>query len=360
MKNYGRVSIRPGSCDPPTSSVGFAFGARMSKGHLVPVPAPVPALVAPPKKRLRRGVVIALGLVLLAPVSYFAVTKAMTPEPRTQFAALKAEPVRDVTKEPTPEPPLITGSVAPSENPRQPLPKPRPAIEQKVAYLPILLPKPNAEARPSPAPVNGWAAEATAISAPATGGTQALVRYVNRDVDGADYRVLGNSRLDDCERQCQSDSQCQAFTFNTWENVCFLKSSANVLRVEPRGISGVRAIADVRSAVRPPLIERIPSKQFPGSPYRLTFQKNFDSCSWQCTADEQCLGFNYRKPDSSCGLFATLAKSVPAYATDAGMKWQPRYAPSTPSRRRAAVRPWRDMPSEAAIIFDSVVRQMMR
>jgi len=204
-------------------------------------------------------------------------------------------------------------------------------------------------------PAQGWLLDQEAsASLPAC----ALVTHINRDIDGRDYQVLRDQSLAGCEDLCKSDARCRAYTFNKWERVCFLKSSAKVARVEPRGISGVRTSEQIRTSLRPPTIERLRSRRFPSQPYRLQKTTDYNGCARACAADQSCLGFNFARGDGSCALIATLDKTVPGNGTDAGMKWQAPVARSAPPRRRML--PYqRELPPEAAAIF-GVVRQMMR
>jgi len=209
-------------------------------------------------------------------------------------------------------------------------------------------------------PAQGWLLDRKESASPpvGAGAFRALVTYINRDIDGRDYRVLRDQSLAGCESQCKADARCRAYTFNKWERVCFLKSSVTVARVEPRGISGVRATQQIRTSLRPPTIERLPSRQFPSQPYRSQEAADYDGCARACAADQSCLGFNFVKVDGSCALIATLDKTVPGNGTDAGMKWQAPVARSAPPRRRM-LPSQRELPPEAAVIF-GVVRQMMR
>lgn len=287
-----------------------------------------------------------LGFILLAPAVHLLANFSVTPEPAIVAAVPDSQPV--------------------------PLPVPRPELKTPVPAspkptVPILAPPPPgadvvAPGSPrGPIPGQGWLLQPEASQSLTTGsiGSRVLVTYVNRDVDGFDYQVLRNTRLADCESECISDRRCRAYTFNTWENVCFLKSSAAVTRIEPRGISGVLSSEEVRMALHPPTIERLSSRRFPGSPYRSLSRTDYDSCTEACAADPLCLGFNFGKLDRSCALIATLDKSVPDNRVEAGMKWQ---APivTTSAKRRRGPPLGRDLPSEAAVIFDSMFRQILR
>jgi hypothetical protein len=289
----------------------------------------------------------ALGLVLLTPAVYLLANYAVTLEPEILAAIPEVGPVPIPVPRPEPDAPVTPDS-----------PK---------AGVPILAPPtPRADAvsprsTQNPVPAQGWLLEPEASQSLTTGSIDSggLVTYVNRDVDGFDYQILRNRRLADCEAVCKSDSRCRAYTFNKWENICFLKSSATVTRIEPRGISGVLSSEEVQAARRPPTIQRLSSRRFPGNPYRSLAGTDYDSCAEMCAADSLCLGVNFGKLERSCALFATLDKSVPDNRTEAGMKWQVPIVAASAKRRRGPS-PYRDLPSEAAAMFDSVFRQILR
>lgn len=289
----------------------------------------------------------AVGLVLLAPAVYLLANYAVTPEPEILAALPDAGLVPIPVPRPEPDAPVTVDS-------------PR-------ADVPVLAPPPpraNAASPPSPqqpVPAQGWLLEPEASGSLTTGSIDSggLVTYVNRDIDGFDYQVLRNRRLADCETVCKSDSRCRAYTFNKWENVCFLKSSATVTRIEPRGISGVLSSEKVQAARRPPTIQRLSSRRFPGNPYRSLAGTDYDGCAKACAADAVCLGVNFGKLERSCALFDTLDRSVPDNRTEAGMKWQAPIVAASAKRRRGPS-PYRDLPPEAAAVFDSVVRQILR
>jgi hypothetical protein len=318
----------------------FVLDALMRNRDLVILPAP------PRKNGLWLVGALVLGLTLVAPAVYLLANYSVAPEPAI-VAAL-------------PHPQSV------------PVPRPRPEFKAAAApasaktAVPVLAPlPPTAEAvsmrsTQGPVPVHGWLLEPASSKSLTTGSinSRMLVTYVNRDVDGFDYQVLRNKGLADCEDACKSDGRCRAYTFNKWENVCFLKSSVTVTRIEPRGISGVLSSEALRAAERPPTIARLSSRRFPGSPYRSLARTDYDSCANACAADSLCLGVNFGKLDGSCALIATLDKSVPDNRTEAGMKWQAPIVVASEKRRRGPSP--RDLSSEAAAIFDSVVGQILR
>lgn len=319
----------------------------MGSRDLVPLP------VTAHKSGFGRVGLAVLGLVLLAPAIYLAASHWPAPEPTIAAAAPEPLPMAEAAPVPLPvsRPQSTWAPLQPKQAKRDVPVLPPPS--EKTEAMPLPPPR-------GPVPAEGWLLEGDA-SQPLTTGSidRRLVTYPNTDIDGRDYRVLKNTGLAECRTSCQSDGRCRAFTFNTWEKVCFLKASADVRRIEPRGVSGVLATEAVRSAKRPPTIQTVRSRRFPGQPYKVLRRGNFDACAGQCMAEPSCLGFNYDKADRSCALIATLDRSVPSRSTDAGMKWQAPIVEVSAMRRRGPS-PRSDLPPEAAAIFEAVFGQIMR
>ena len=47
------------------------------------------------------------------------------------------------------------------------------------------------------------------------------------DSPGNDYSRVRNSSFEDCTKRCDAQNECNAFTYNQRQGVCFLKRSAN-------------------------------------------------------------------------------------------------------------------------------------
>lgn len=328
----------------------------MSSRELVPVSLPAPVPAPAPGRRYRFVGLILLGLGLAASAVYLLAHRSAPPPAKVAVAMTEPE----LTPQPAPLP--VPNPVTPRLVAQLDPPPPAPQAEPEIPVLPP--PAPQADPAPpaqEPVPAPGWKLAPDEAPPLTTGsiGARALAVLVNRDVDGFDYRVVKETSLADCQRSCEADGRCRAYTFNTWQHVCFLKASATAQRIEPRGISGTKPGASPRSAQRRPTIERIPLQQFPGAPYRFVRPADYVGCARQCLADAACLGFNFNTAAGSCGLFASLDRPVRNELTIAGMKWQPPLVEVSANRRRGpAFR--HDLPPEAAALFDSVFGQFLR
>jgi hypothetical protein len=289
------------------------------------------------KSGFRRFAALTLYLALLGSASYAIVIHPPAGDSAPESAPAQAAPSVSAA--------AVSGIEAAAPVPRsRPIPLPAPTMQE-------------------PVPAPGWLLEAGADRRSQSGGDgdpRTFVTYANHDIDGGDYEVLKKVGEEACADRCKADVRCRSYTFNKWENVCFLKSSTSRARIEPRGTSGVLASEAVRVSSRPPVIQRSRAMRFPNEPYRVLAGMHYGACEKECLADARCLGFNFGKADLSCALIEAPAKSTPSASTDLGMKLQ---LPGRPSRVAAKPRngPFpSDMPPEMTVLFDAVVRQMMR
>ena len=68
---------------------------------------------------------------------------------------------------------------------------------------------------------------------------RSFTAYSSRDMQGGDYHKQRGISLDQCENLCKRDSRCRAYSYDVWNRYCFLKSSINPLRIEPRSVTSV-------------------------------------------------------------------------------------------------------------------------
>jgi hypothetical protein len=146
----------------------------------------------------------------------------------------------------------------------------------------------------------------------------------NYDFVGNDLRQLRNTDEGACTRACEVEASCRAYTFDKWNQWCFLKTAATEMRFDPQYTSGLKKGAQAPTAAGGArLIERYRNKAFPGYGYLIEQQIDFDTCGSRCNGDESCVAFTFRKKGQSCHLF----DDVDAYSSnadaDSGIKRQP-------------------------------------
>jgi hypothetical protein len=150
-----------------------------------------------------------------------------------------------------------------------------------------------------------------------------VLRTVEKmDLGGNDYLVLRNETVSACHSRCQSDTQCQAYTYDRWNRVCFLKTSVGgMLRFEPRSVTGMIEGASPDKDPRPLVMQKRRGKRFPDDPYDRTYTSSYDECSRTCLFDSRCAGFNYS--GGSCSLIEFPSEYFDGGGVDLGMKIQP-------------------------------------
>lgn len=200
-------------------------------------------------------------------------------------------------------PPAAATSIAPAEAP--------PAAASA-------LDAPSVRAAPSPP-------DATPIPPPSTVASKAPAYrdFDNRDIVGAALAAPRKSDLSSCAAACRSRENCAGYSFDRWNRLCRLKAEARGFRLNPRMTSGLRD--DIRPP-RPPagalVMERYPSKAFPGAGYRAAKAEGPDACESACRDDGACVAFTFRLDEATCHLFETTGEYFSNALADSGGKRQ--------------------------------------
>jgi hypothetical protein len=180
-----------------------------------------------------------------------------------------------------------------------------------------------APAAPSsmPAPSAMPAAPSSGAPAGAASG-RSFAAYDSRDMEGGDYQRHRGISLDQCEDYCKRDGRCQAFSYDMWNRFCFLKSSINALRLEPRSVTRVPSGVTVTNDDREPVIQRRAQKAFPNDPYLQANAQNFDDCAQRCMKDKRCEAFNFYQVSRRCHLIERPNEYSDARGAEIGIKVQ--------------------------------------
>jgi hypothetical protein len=161
--------------------------------------------------------------------------------------------------------------------------------------------------------------------APAAGGIsdRSFTVYSSRDMEGGDYHKQRGISLDQCENLCKKDGRCQAYSYDAWNRYCFLKSSINPLRLEPRSVTSVAGGVAVTNDEREPVIQRRPQKAFPNQPYLQANAQNYGDCSQRCLKDKRCEAFNFYQFTRRCNLIEKPKEYSDDRGAEVGIKVQP-------------------------------------
>jgi hypothetical protein len=198
------------------------------------------------------------------------------------------------------------------------------ANREALGELPPAPPSPSAPSAPSAAPAPSAASTAsTAAAAPAgTARDPSFTAYSSRDMDGGDYHKQRGISQDQCESLCKKDSRCRAYSYDVWNRYCFLKSSVNPLRLEPRSVTFVASGATVTYDESEPVIQRRPQKAFPNEPYLQANAQSYGDCSQRCLKDKRCEAFNFYASTRRCNLIEKPKEYSDVWGAEIGIKVQ--------------------------------------
>jgi hypothetical protein len=134
-----------------------------------------------------------------------------------------------------------------------------------------------------------WAAaiisSALALAAPAMADDNRFVFVPRADSPGNDYLRVDNSSIEECERRCDAQRECNAFTYNQIHNVCVLKVWANPqLTFYAFAITGVKLSPSAGSTGVPG--NRTSFIVLPQNDYSRIDHFSLEDCRRSCEADD--------------------------------------------------------------------------
>lgn len=153
-----------------------------------------------------------------------------------------------------------------------------------------------------------------------------FLTYLNYDVFGFDLGDSPATSMAQCESLCRQSRECRAYTFNEWNQKCFLKSGSSDLRLEPRARTGVLT-SDRQPSFRDAQVVMeyyrgytITGSQIGGA--RSTTSR--DSCESMCWNSEQCIAFSFLRGQKQCRMYDQATNRFAKSGVDSGAKIQPR------------------------------------
>lgn len=154
------------------------------------------------------------------------------------------------------------------------------------ATVPVICFGPGTRPRANPRPQSAVSAE--------------MVSVRGRDVIGYDYMFLRDMTLPSCRAACENDQRCQAYTFNSRHNVCFLKDNATLLVTNSDAISGYSS--QLAASLSDTGFTVIADADSPGGDYRRIRRSNFLSCLAECGLDARCRAFAFVRESGDCWM----------------------------------------------------------
>lgn len=145
----------------------------------------------------------------------------------------------------------------------------------------------------------------------------------NIDLDGNELKRLRGIPQYSCETLCRSDPSCAGYTYDKWNQWCFLKNSIRVQFVSPKSVSGLKfGSRSPPSSANIVEMKRYRKKHFPGDGYATVRAPSPDTCEGECIDQIQCIAFTYFYEDNLCRLFSSVGEYFSHERADSGAKTQ--------------------------------------
>lgn len=145
--------------------------------------------------------------------------------------------------------------------------------------------------------------------------------YRNYDFDGADIGTVDAGSADDCAVRCAEQGACMVFSYNRWAKKCFLKSSFESARFEPRSVSGKLA-GTYKPDKKPDTVQNFRGRKFKDKPSGTHAATSFEDCLSACLKDSSCIAINFHKAKRRCQFFNGVNEYFPDPEYDAAMRWE--------------------------------------
>lgn len=152
-----------------------------------------------------------------------------------------------------------------------------------------------------------------------------FVAFPGFDLPGGDIGLIRNANLATCKQSCDAKESCSAYTYDRWNNLCFLKSATSTssrIYIQPKADSYVTPslAARIRSARTNTTMKKRSNKAFPGSPYRDFGSSSYSQCASFCRDAEKCRGVNFS--NNVCEMFDHPEVYNDRAGTEIGIKHQ--------------------------------------
>jgi len=144
--------------------------------------------------------------------------------------------------------------------------------------------------------------------------------YDNYDLTGTTLRSVTNVDLQACAAACQSENQCQAYSFDKWNRQCSLRGTIGSLRFEPSSVAGISGSLPPMSSA-PWEMLRIRGR-FDAVRYHSQTTSSYEQCEQACENQQNCVGLTYLARGQTCKLFPTIDGFSVDQNTESGLKHQ--------------------------------------
>ncbi len=125
------------------------------------------------------------------------------------------------------------------------------------------------------------------------------------DRKGDDYTSFRARGVSDCKRSCAREDRCRAYTFDTRNDVCYLKSRINSKKSDSRMVTGYKVDEGVDDGGgyggRDRLTEE-PGYDRRGADFRRFDAYSVSRCKSACAQDDRCRAYTFDRRDNRCYL----------------------------------------------------------
>lgn len=132
--------------------------------------------------------------------------------------------------------------------------------------------------------------------------------FNNYDIPGFD--ISGGAAASDqgphgCEETCRTVRGCVAYTYDTWNKRCSLKTGADTRRFDVRATSGVMAdLPTPRKSKAPIVYEYFNNSEFWGMGLGgETPSRSREQCEAKCDASSECVAYTFNGNADTCMIF---------------------------------------------------------
>jgi Trypsin/PAN domain len=145
-------------------------------------------------------------------------------------------------------------------------------------------------------------------------GAPAFEISSDQSLEGGDYWDKRGLSLDQCEHACQSDKQCQAFSYVERLHWCWIKSSIPGLVDKPGVVSGVKSSPEKYA------FKDYSDESLEGGDYANNRGASLDQCRSICYNDRKCLSYSYIERLQWCWLKSRVPDLVYKAGIASGVK----------------------------------------
>jgi hypothetical protein len=142
------------------------------------------------------------------------------------------------------------------------------------------------------------------------GGYGNLTEEPGYDRRGNDYTSFRARDLGDCQRACNRESRCRAYTFSTRSGDCYLKDRVNRGERSGEMVTGYKTDGDGGAGpTRPPgggwgdgYLTEESGRDRKGNDYDSFRSRSLDDCKQECRRDRRCQAYTFIRSSRECYL----------------------------------------------------------